>query len=157
MSDVIQQLKNNKVPFGLMTEEMQAKAGEIGYYREFEDFSGVWGVSFNNEHMFDVEITYRLRPDYEETPEVLSYPIIKNSEGDLVYVFPDSKNIIDVIHTVSDDPDFIGCNHGDMLWGRLYRRKTTGQYSAMIDVGELDKYEVCDMTEAKVLFKGKKE
>ncbi len=53
-------------------------------------------------------------------------------------------------------PDFIGIELEGQLWGRLYKNKEYGTYALIIDADKIDDYEVCDMSKAKVLFRGKK-
>ncbi len=70
--NIIEQLKANEKPFGLMSEGMQAKAREIGQ-PEFEMYmkDNTWmrcGVC-NNFHCKKVtDQTYRLRDGYAEKP-----------------------------------------------------------------------------------------
>ena len=86
MSNVIQDLKENCKPFGLMTKEMQVKAREIGCKGNFEIYSGLkddggggWGVVTSPDHPLGSFYgssctTYKLRPDFEETPEIKTCP-----------------------------------------------------------------------------------
>ena len=90
MNDLIQALKKNEEPFGLMSEEMQAKAREIN--KGFEVcLQGGWaecGITGD----FSAEMAYRLRADYAEEPEVekvgleMKYFILK----------PKGKHVCDV-------------------------------------------------------------
>ncbi len=71
MTNVIQQLKANERPFGLMSEEMQAEAKDISIVK-FDYYtgqnSGAWDVD-DKDDFFRHYRTYRLRPDYAEKPE----------------------------------------------------------------------------------------
>ena len=66
--NIIQQLKDNEKPFGLMSEEMQAKMDEIG----IENF--IHGKEW---------CVYVLRPDYAEEPEIVECEIILNPESNI--------------------------------------------------------------------------
>ena len=69
MKELIEALKNNEKPFGLMSGAMQAKAKEIGDRDSFELYTDCgWGPCVTG--LRDVVLgvfdhTYRLRPDYE--------------------------------------------------------------------------------------------
>jgi len=70
MENLIQQLKDNEKPFGLMSEEMQEKAKEMPW-KHFQ----VWGYVGSEDKWimpgsdtFRSHFTYRLRPDYEDEP-----------------------------------------------------------------------------------------
>ena len=63
----IQALKDNKKPFGLMDKELRELAKEIGP-KEFNRFCGGWRE--NPHRDFEQYFAYRLRPDYEEKPEI---------------------------------------------------------------------------------------
>ena len=70
MDNIIQQLKDNEKPFGLMSEEMQNKMRGIGKGRDLEvyqfsagGFVRMTGVSCGT---FIGDNTFRLRPDYED-------------------------------------------------------------------------------------------
>lgn len=66
--NIIKALQQNEKPFGLMSEEMRAKAKGIGPL-EFEVYlhKGDWyEVCGDRSYRFEDFVTYRLRPDYEE-------------------------------------------------------------------------------------------
>ena len=71
--NIIQQLKDNEKPFGLMSEEMQAKAKEIGFDKNFRLYhSAGWGGTINNEgYSYSKANAYSLRSDYEPEPEIV--------------------------------------------------------------------------------------
>ena len=83
--DVIQQLKENCRPFGLMSKEMQKKMREIGIRRNFLFYgnSGDWPVGCGD--VFHINSTYRLRPDYAEEPEIVECEIITD-QGKMWYM-----------------------------------------------------------------------
>ena len=70
MNNIIQQLKDNEKPFGLMSEEMQAKALEIGK-SFFLFWDGDKWVASGLCAVFGDEYTYRLRDTYEDEPEIV--------------------------------------------------------------------------------------
>jgi hypothetical protein len=92
-SETIKALKENEVPFGLMDDDMQAKAKKIGF-AEFKCYenstSCVWGtLSIFNEYNFSQELTYRLRPDYEppeEKPEIVECEVVQHLVNEDYYV-----------------------------------------------------------------------
>jgi len=101
--DLIQQLKENEKPFGLMSAEMQEKAREIGLSGNFENWSGNFIIGF----------TYRLRPDYEEKPEIVECEIYE--ENTRLYFRLDGSvpsSDTSVEYAVSY-PDFIGFKFED--------------------------------------------
>ena len=66
--NIIQQLKDNEKPFGLMSEEMQEKANEIGC-TEFDYYGTcVWESYLAGDFYNDQAC--RLRSDYAEEPEI---------------------------------------------------------------------------------------
>ena len=75
--NIIEQLKQNEKPFGLMTAEVQLNMRAIHSQKEgrVSYFDGEhWGVKTGGLN-FDTQKTYRLRPDYEEQPEVVVVPV----------------------------------------------------------------------------------
>jgi len=79
---LIEALKKNEKPFGLMTGEMQAKARYIGM-GEFERFTTLYKWNrCGDAHNFSrvEECTYRLRPDYEQEPEVVECEVDTSTE-----------------------------------------------------------------------------
>lgn len=72
-SDIIEALKNNKIAFGLMPEEMQAKlmgfwgSDNLLVYTE----EGKWKtIDLYESKSPDIRATYCLQPDYQEEPEI---------------------------------------------------------------------------------------
>ncbi len=107
MNNVIKQLKDNEKPFGLMSEEMQKKAREIGL-RDFEDYlgcnNGRWEKDDNGLWLY--YRTYRLRPDYAEEPEIEECEITEE-EGHLHFRMPSSA-MRHSLHQACDHREFIG-------------------------------------------------
>ena len=149
---LIQDLKDNKRAFGLMTEEMQAKAEEIGFPGNFRIYQhpGFGGIIANSLYGHSGTTTYCLRRDYEETPGIVECEII---DGGYLSYFTRDTDVKKNLHQAIDDPDFIGVKNEGKLWGRLYRRKSTGEYVTIINFADLDEYIVCDLTEGNVVFR----
>ncbi len=112
MNDLIQALKDNEKAFGLMSEEMQAKAREIGK-GEFEKwgYGGDWhGYAADGTAVrtpFDRNQTYRLRPDYQEEAEVEKCEV-KLKDTVLQFTKKDKSHHWFGIHAAVNFPDFIG-------------------------------------------------
>lgn len=70
-TELIKALKENKEAFGLMSEEMQEAAREIGRedFLAYCDIASFESVKVAPEDHFDMSTAYRLRPDYEPEPE----------------------------------------------------------------------------------------
>ncbi len=90
MENLIQQLKDNEKPFGLMSTEMQEKAKAIGFPGNFRTY--IWpnfgGIITNLEYGYSGHLTYRLRSDYEEASEAKTNDCIipqtwENPESDI--------------------------------------------------------------------------
>ena len=114
MNDLLQKLKDNEKPFGLMSEEMQAKAREIGpecfeayitnTANECRWHTGVQGKGFGNN--CQNAQTYRLRPDYTEDEGVKKCGIYEGSHGKLW--FNHGKSGAKTINGVEGYTNFIG-------------------------------------------------
>ncbi len=120
MKDLIEQLKSNDKPFGLMSEEMQAKAKEIGKGGYFEFYnesgnSGVWTPNNRDSiNEFACDMTYRLRADYTEPAEdeYESCEISVDPEtGKLCY--RRHAHVEEFIYTASSLPNFAGYRYED--------------------------------------------
>ena len=160
MDNIIQQLKDNEKPYGLMSEEMQAKAREIGKekFRVYQYSAGGFKQLTGNFNAdFAGDATYCLRPDYEDEPEIVECEIREKSEGELRYNYNGDSDIWIAIARACNDPDFIGFKFEGWIWGMTYKNKRTGGTSTIIRAEQLDGYEVCDMTQAHVLFRQKQE
>jgi hypothetical protein len=70
--NIIDQLKKNEKPYGLMSKEMQDKAREIGT-DDFEVYCNDWEPEADGD--FWLTATYRLRPDYQEPDEYVECEI----------------------------------------------------------------------------------
>ncbi len=72
--NILEQLKQNEKPFGLMSAEMQEKMIEIGK-QNLDCFwpqnGGTWNAAYTTDEIYCGTDTYRLRPDYEEEPEIV--------------------------------------------------------------------------------------
>jgi hypothetical protein len=160
MSDLIQALKENEKPFGLMSGKMRARARVIGElefecYENSEKFE--WGkLAIFDEYNFSQELTYRLRPDYVEKPKVVEIPV-RIYQGSLHYqgiagmrALASAPNYADFLGFKYDS----GCvsplpriyRFGDGMGGSLHYTINHETLS------EDDKWEV--LTPTAVLFKG---
>ena len=117
MENIIQQLKDNEKPFGLMSEEMQEKASEIGRCANFKCLSGrTWASCTSKANIFDYDRTYRLRPDYEDEPEIVECEIWAD-DGHLHFRHRLGGGLQHSIHQACDHPDFIGFKFEDgQIW-----------------------------------------
>lgn len=114
--NVIEALKKNEKPFGLMSEEMQEKAKKIGwnsfqYYHRDGHYRDVRPDGFVNSE------TYRLRQDYKEEPEVVKCPISKGASesysGLLIYINLARNSLETLLCSAPNEPDFIGFLYED--------------------------------------------
>ncbi len=158
---IIELLKNNWVPFGgwpefygkEIGEEMQAKAREIAG-NAFERFvagrNGMWVEIGMADRVFCHESAYRLRPAYEEEPEIVECEIQKCIVNGLLY---DTDGLLSIMEA-PNDPDFIGFKAHGWIWGCLYRnKKDPSMVHYMIKEHDLPLYDVLSMVGGKVLFK----
>ena len=104
MQNLIQQLKDNEKPFGLMGEEMQVKAAAMGLLDNFQLFVGPgWGGVFKATGCrFCTGKVYRLRADYEDEPEIVECECIlrqkwENPEGDMIASICQVQHACDVL------------------------------------------------------------
>ena len=84
MENLIQQLKENEKPFGLMSEEMKKKAMELDiadfqYYTSDRNWEAYPAGDFYHDQ------ACRLRPDYEDEPEIEECEIKDTALGNRVY------------------------------------------------------------------------
>ncbi len=111
MENIIQQLKDNEKPFGLMSEEMRKRMRELAANSVLE---------FWNDHEWDCAMmpsfkgstTYRLRADYEEKPEINECEISVGRNGTLSYDRDDGITSCS-LGSASSYPDFIGFKFED--------------------------------------------
>jgi hypothetical protein len=114
--DLIKALKQNEKPYGLMSWEMQEGISgrrdnsDIEYYTDAGEWKPV------NEHGIPAvcDATYRLRPDYEEKPEIVEMEVFM-SETCLKYKASD--NCQWSLSYAINKPDFIGFKYED---GNIY-------------------------------------
>jgi hypothetical protein len=69
-TDLIKEWEHNWKPFNAMSPELQALAREIGL-SHFECYLGLDDAEWGEAQGFLIYRTYRLRPDYEEKPEMV--------------------------------------------------------------------------------------
>ncbi len=97
MTNVIQQLKDNEKPFGLMSEEMQVKArgieppGNFLFFTPYRPNGGIeWAIMAGEQNELHNHFTYRLRADYAEKPEIVEcevYTQKSQRQGFYIIVF----------------------------------------------------------------------
>ena len=113
MNKLIKQLKNNEKPFGLMSEEMQAKAKEIGRSGNFSVFAcGGWQDCTSDSGVFDIWFAYRLNADYTEPAED-EYELceIHMDAGQLCYQSGKYPHVF--LASAVGDPNFAGYLYED--------------------------------------------
>ena len=125
MDNLIALLKNNRYPFGMwpdpecygkeLGEAMQGKAKEVGRH-EFQCYMlhGQW-LAGGDQQEFMPGCTYRLRPDYEDEPEIRQMEIAPNNSNCLC-MYNDARQSFGSIANVHERPDFIGFKFEDGGW-----------------------------------------
>jgi hypothetical protein len=162
--NIIKALKENEKPFGLMSEEMR---------REFKRIQGEGTrnhLQFWNEDEWQIASSptwngsriYRLRPDYEEKPEIVECEVMINSNGELACAYEGFNE--DACCPLSDcvnDPDFIGFKYEDDRMDTPIKRSAcprlyvvNGSTSETLGSQSFDKAEV--LTPTHVLFRSTK-
>ena len=160
MNNVIQQLKDNEKPFGLMSEDMQEQAILLSRH-EFKCYMahGVW-LAGGDEIEFVAGCTYRLRPDYEDEPEIEECEILGKDMGCLKYYIEqdDEQDAVEfMLEEAIRHPDFIGFKFED---GKLYPISTVYKFKDKlityysIDIDRVDEYTV--LHASHVLFRRNK-
>ncbi len=112
MSDLIQQLKDNEKPFGLMSAEMKRKMRSLDTEHLQIYQVGDW---FDLDQPLDriqdlLQYTFSLRPDKVEQPEIVECEIRCNDSVGRFYF--DGLNMCP-LSQVFNDPDFIGFKFKD--------------------------------------------
>ena len=148
--NILQQLKDNETPFGLMSAKMQAKAWEIGPIA-FDQYR--WNRGWVPCHQFFNDNTIRLRADYEEQPEIVECEITE-ADGHLHFRY---NGMTHSIHQACDHAGFLGFRFEDGKMypiATVYQKKGGGPTYYSIDTGKINDYEVLHAT--AVLFRGPK-
>lgn len=109
--NMLEQLKQNEKPFGLMSAEMQEKAREIGK-PFFLFWDGDKWTARGVCAVFGDEYAYCLRADYKDEPKIVECAIFA-SGVQLMYAGPSGPT---GIHKACKDPDFIGFKFEDGSW-----------------------------------------
>ncbi len=157
MKNLIEQLKDNEKPFGLMSEEMQEKAAAMGLLDNFQLFVGPgWGGVFKATGCsFQNGKVYRLRPDYEDDLEIVEHEIF-GVESHLHFHYQGTRHSVCQAY---DQPNFIGFKFED---GKVrpvpivYRPKGIAISCCWdVETDSLAAYEVLHATH--VLFRRKKQ
>jgi hypothetical protein len=147
--DIIKQLKENEKPFGLMSKEMQEKLSTLVDSLQYYSGSGIW-QPYTSKAGFEINGTYRLRPDYEEEPEVIRVEITSCIVNGLLYDL-NGRGMLN-ISEAQNNPDFIGFLYED---GNIIpmARKYTGEGAVKMITGMGQDTKV--LTPTHVLFRGK--
>ena len=111
---LIQALKKNEKPFGLMTDEMQEAALELTADKFWLYVGGDWiGQCMIAEEWnkgFKTAKTYRLLPSYEQEPEIEECEVRLTADGELGYM---RDGFWCGLYYVTNKPDFIGFKYKD--------------------------------------------
>jgi len=147
--DITKALKDNEKPFGLMSEEMQAKAMGI-HKTEFVYYDKEGWMPCTSDSQWCNDATYRLRPDYEESGVVEL--VVEEGDGRLFFT---NKEGSCILCDASKYVDFIGFKYESNMTDtvpRLYRTEADGvtKYKTGILTDEVDEWEV--LTPTHVLF-----
>jgi hypothetical protein len=160
-SEMIKQLQENAYPFGLWPEkydngiEMQEMAEELG--KHMEVYNTNWaGIGLPIQELEDPNSwVLRLRPDYSPEQEIEKCEILPPDDEGIMWVQRSRdphENLMDFDSCLMH-ADFVGFEVDGVIFGRVYKRKSDGYHAAFIAANELDKYDVCDMTTGKALFR----
>ena len=154
--DIIKALKENEKPFSLMSEEMQAAVLEF----KFADLEWYTYGGTSNPHWETPSTgptgsritSYRLRPDYEEEPEVVKCEIKADKHG---FLYVEMYGDIIYLNDACKYPSFIGFLYEDgsiTAMPRIYEAGEAGTQCIFYPV--MGEYDV--LTPTHVLFrKGK--
>jgi hypothetical protein len=155
--DIIKALKENEKPYGLMSEEMRAKACELC------DKESVWQIytklgwgDQKNGIALQASTVYRLRPDYAEEPEVVKCKVYE-SQGELRFdhdIGNGGKQVIALDRAIvySDFIGFLYEDGGIYTLPRRYIAKDTIGIGKGMDIERIQDYTV--WTPTHVLFRG---
>ncbi len=153
---IIEQLKKNEKPFGLMSAEMQEKAIELklsqfqyyGYIYRWYDMNESW-----DEKPFETLKVYRLRPDYQEEPEIVECEILPPDDEGIKWVQRTPSHTMDYT-SCEMHKDFIGFKFEDGAIGptSVHYRSAAGVLYCKLGDGRLDNMTVLHATH--VLFRG---
>jgi hypothetical protein len=109
--NIIEELKTNERPFGLMSEEMRRTAIAISPVGNFEFLTNYrpnggpeWALLAKEQDKFRFDTTYRLRPEYKEEPEIVEFKVYPDGGLLMWGEKPHDTRISEAV----DDTDFIG-------------------------------------------------
>ncbi len=159
MKNLIEQLKDNEKPFGLMSEEMKKEAVDIGIPM-FEVWqSDRWQSPSEVVHCYgaikflDFDFTYRLRPGYAEKPEIEECEISPPNSDGTKWVRVAEDHTMDFCSCMMHK-DFLGFKFEDGTMypmSTVYKFKGRGMTYYSMDIDRVDEYEVLHATH--VLFR----
>jgi len=117
--DIIERLKKNEKPFGLMDEDLQDFTREIEKNNfKYYHYSAGGFCDFDNKNIGNVflyNIVYQLKADYQPEPEIVECKVIiadnKNFDNEIVYIQPDGQYIL--LPLCTTDPSWYGFKWSD--------------------------------------------
>lgn len=119
-TELIQALKDNKLKHEDLSTELQEAF--LALSPEDLEFSAGWKPIRNPGYRPQDNETLRLRPDYEEKPGIVEWPINPDSGGTLCYEHPIEGIIVDKITEAVNQHDFIGFKYEDGVITAMPRR-----------------------------------
>lgn len=114
--EIIEALKANEKPYGLMSEAMQAKAEEI----QVHNFLALTVMGEFRQHSLPDFLTcdtFQLSRDYEEKPEIVECEVQHHAEDNSLCYRSYPSNSLEALSCAQDNPDFIGFKYED---GNIY-------------------------------------
>jgi hypothetical protein len=153
-SDTIKALKENKLPHEDLSPMMQAQFANLDPQDLETRPKCDWSKVTNSGYLPQDCTVHRLRPDYEEKPEIVERPVKKSDSGALCYYSEDFDICYGVINNSLSNPDFIGFKYewtdGARISpvSRLYYKN--GMFHEMQRISCLDDIQV--LTPTHVLF-----
>ena len=150
MSDIIEQLKKNEKPFGLMSQEMRRTMVCDFEKKDIEYYDGTAWRSKDRDKScgFRHETVYHLRSDYVEEPEVVKCEVM-NEDGWLYFVrVGDRCGGRYSLVPAPNNPDFIGFLYEDGCITTSTRRYKTVLLAKNF-VGHY--FDICEIASAIVL------
>jgi hypothetical protein len=154
---IIQALKDNEKPFGLMTEEMRSKATEIGRSHNFEYYNhdNTWILAAIHGD-FDYNSTYRLRSDYQEKPEIIECKVVPYNQSAIGYETTPGGSVFGLTHAF-ERANFLGFKYdtGDITHAARMYKSIDNSYicHAISDDDSIDNF--LAVTPTHVLFRSK--
>jgi hypothetical protein len=156
---IIEDLKSNCKPFGLTSEAAQVKAKEIGrngfmvyWPDECEDGWEKHKKTSSSANVFVGHMTYRLRPDYAEEPEIVEWPVFFDEKDfALKYRGKLASNFLDIAIRCRDFIGFKYANGEITAAPRMYKSVENSYLTFVVSMGDkIEDFEA--VTPTHVLF-----